>query len=140
MKNRLDRKDAENIFAHITNLKSAQQLLVDRENEIIEQDEKIDKIEAELKKSLAQISELIKRIKVQNNRGSQTDLSKIEVHTSEIFETVLDISMSEIEEDDESSVYYYQIPNKSIANELLIDSGNAIVDGIKVRVHLEIVG
>ena len=64
------------------------------------------------------------------------DLSNIEICSSKIFTTVLDYT--DFDEDDKDEIEYFKIPQKEIANELLIDNGYAVCE-LKVRVHLEII-
>lgn len=121
-------------YTHITSLNDARRLLSERDNEYLEMDHRLLALKSELKEKKTECERLSKRLAVLSNKGTEIDLSNIEVYSSEILETVFDGALSDDEVD------YYKLPDKEIANELLIDSSNAIVEGVKVRVHLEIVG
>ena len=123
-------------YLHITNINMARDLLVERDKEYLtisnENDELKMKIK-ELKEVNRQYSIFKKTI---DKKIEKRDLSKVEVYSSDIITTVLDFIDFDKTEDEE--IEYFKLPNKQIANEMLIDNGYAMCE-LKVRIHLEII-
>jgi hypothetical protein len=108
------------------------QLLIDRENEIFELEKELDTLTEE-NNSLYAMNKILKTKSdlIPNKKLHQMNLNTISVCSTDIISTTFDY-------EDDSGIPYFQLPNKNIANDLLIDNGYAISDNFQVKVHLEI--
>lgn len=129
-------KEKQLYYSHINSLDNAKELLVERDKEYFAILNEND----DLKESIKELEYFKKKYEVlksiMDKKVETKDLSNIEICSSKIFTTVLDYT--DFDEDEEDEIEYFKIPQKEIANELLIDNGYAVCE-LKVRVHLEII-
>lgn len=106
-------------------------VILQRDKEYISNTEEIEELKETIKKLKNELLIESKRAELNFKELKKLNLIGKNFCSSDIFETVFDYESDE-------GYPYYCIPIKEIANELLIDSGYAVTDGFRVKVHLEI--
>ena len=122
----------EDYYSHISSLKDAKRLLVERDNEFKEMYDQLNKAKKLLEKAQTNTLKIKRENSIKFDEFKKLNPKDIEVYSSNVFKTVFDY-------EEDSGMPYYCLPEKDIANELLIESGLAMCDGFNVRIHLELV-